>query len=245
MNMMKNRYRPRITDFEELIEEHLISHEEVMIGQSTFIPLSPTWLLETQGYNEQDFREDIQPEIQSALVVPEDFLNHVSVTADTPKERPTRRTLIVDSESSEDETSFIRDPKSKRPPKICRRVIMSPYRKKSCKRKHLEITVDDDFDNDAAVTGVQKNKKVSIDPSQTVSNSVVNSIFVPQNTLNSDPSISSHTHSMSPSQNVQPSTVHPQIKFAEGFTHRSNQEPTHSLQSTSKVKTCACIIFEY
>ncbi|MGH0154725.1 UNVERIFIED_CONTAM: hypothetical protein FKN15_027856 [Acipenser sinensis] len=93
--------------------------------------------------------------------------------------------------------------------RLISRAVMEPFRKKTCKRKHIEITVDHDSDNDDAVNGVQKNKKVSIDPSQTVSNSVVNSIYVPQNTLNSDPPTRSHTRSMSPPQNVQPSTVHP------------------------------------
>ncbi|XP_058870482.1 uncharacterized protein LOC117407818 [Acipenser ruthenus] len=87
---------------------------------------------------------------------------------------------------------------------------MEPHRKKTCKRKHIEITVDDDSDNDVAVTGVQKNKTVSIDPSQTVSNSVVNSVIIPQNTLNSDPSTNSHTPSMSPAPCGSPPTVHPQ-----------------------------------
>ncbi|XP_034778767.2 uncharacterized protein LOC117407014 isoform X2 [Acipenser ruthenus] len=37
------------------------------------------------------------------------------------KKRPTRRTLLVESESSEDDTSFSRDPKSKRPRKFSER----------------------------------------------------------------------------------------------------------------------------
>ncbi|XP_058890904.1 uncharacterized protein LOC117407014 isoform X1 [Acipenser ruthenus] len=87
---------------------------------------------------------------------------------------------------------------------------MEPHRKKTCKRKHIEITVDDSDNDDTAVNGVLKNKKVSIDPSHNVSNSVVNSIFVPKNTLNSDPSTSSHTHSMSTAPNVCLPPVHPQ-----------------------------------
>ncbi|MGH0159442.1 UNVERIFIED_CONTAM: hypothetical protein FKN15_037591 [Acipenser sinensis] len=100
-------------DIKELIEEHLISHEEVVIDhyndQTPIIPLSPTWFLEISHAEvviEQpptieplsptwflESQPDTNPgpyitlELPSALVEPEDFLNNFSVTADTHKKQ--------------------------------------------------------------------------------------------------------------------------------------------------------------
>ncbi|MGH0128728.1 UNVERIFIED_CONTAM: hypothetical protein FKN15_035966 [Acipenser sinensis] len=122
MDSEPNKNNDLLQDIEELIEEHLISYEEVVIDQyndqtNTIKPLPPTWLLETQGYNELCPGEFIQQELTTSMVVPEDFLNNLSVTEETPK-----KSDYVEDSSQLDEyfiTSFSEQPKSeKRPLKI-------------------------------------------------------------------------------------------------------------------------------
>lgn len=78
-----------LIDIEELIEEQLNSYEELVTephnDHTTIFPLSPTWLLEAQGYNELAPGEHIQQELTIPMVDPDVFLSNPSVTLESPK----------------------------------------------------------------------------------------------------------------------------------------------------------------